>query len=405
MLNQVHVFTSITSNYLPKARVLADSVKTLHPEVVFSVLLSDNPPDGFDLAAEPFDRLILIDDLDIPEKDSWIFLHSVVELCTAVKGFAFQYIMDQPGVKKVFYFDPDTVVFGRLIELSLWLDQHSVLLTPHQIDPDQSYESIADNEVASLKHGVFNLGFLAVNNVPSGRALIDWWAERLHHFCFDDIPGGLFTDQRWMDLAPCFFDDIRIIRDPGFNVATWNLSRRTVTGDYSSGFVVNKSPLGFYHFSGMDSGAQLIMLDRYAENNRSLRELRDWYIQRCEYYGQSQLGALAGVYDYYSDGVKITRAERLFYRERLDVRKRFPNPYMASDINNSYREWYRLHVGDPVDLSVISVRESASVRAVMRDVSVFINHRAEKSRTTGWFKRILGKTFSASLNLLVRFIR
>ena len=47
-------YTSITSNYIPKARVLAHSVKRAAPGSRFHLLLSDVPPAGFDLADEPF---------------------------------------------------------------------------------------------------------------------------------------------------------------------------------------------------------------------------------------------------------------------------------------------------------------------------------------------------------------
>ena len=76
----------------------------------------------------------------------------------------------------------------------------------------------------------YNLGFLAVRMTGQGREFIDWWAERLRLFCYDEVPNGLFTDQRWVDLAPAFFDDIAIIRDPEYNVATWNLTHRRATG-------------------------------------------------------------------------------------------------------------------------------------------------------------------------------
>jgi len=179
----VHVFTSITSNYLPKARVLARSVKQRAPEVQFHLMLSDVPPPGFDLAAEPFDHLIRLEDLAIEQAAQWAFGHTVVDLCTAVKGFAFQRLLDLPGAEKAFYFDPDMVVFDRLDELIERLDRHSILLTPHQCEPEDTLEAIADNEIASLKHGVFNLGFLGVRNSDEGRRFIDWWAARLEHFC------------------------------------------------------------------------------------------------------------------------------------------------------------------------------------------------------------------------------
>ena len=34
----------------------------------------------------------------------------------------------------------------------------------------------------------------------------NWWNNRLQLYCYDDIPRGIFTDQRWVDLAPAYFD-------------------------------------------------------------------------------------------------------------------------------------------------------------------------------------------------------
>jgi glycosyltransferase involved in cell wall biosynthesis len=60
---------------------------------------------------------------------------------------------------------------------------------------------------------------------------------------------GLFVDQRWVDLVPGLFSSVTIHRDPGCNVAYWNLYHRHV--EYSDGeHTVNGSPLKFYHFSG-----------------------------------------------------------------------------------------------------------------------------------------------------------
>lgn len=355
---KIHAFTSITSNYLPKARVLARSLKSVSPDVCVHLCLNDMPPPGFEMAAEPFDRLILLEDLEIPHKRGWIFGHSLVELCTAVKGFAFTEIFRNTEAEKVFYFDPDIVVFGRFEDLLERLDQGSIMLTPHLTEPEDDLDAVADNEIASLKHGVFNLGFLGVRRTEEGMKFLDWWRSRLYHFCRDDIPGGLFTDQRWVDLAPCFFDGVVILRDPAFNVATWNLTHRLAEGSLETGIFINGSPLGFYHFSGFDSGAQEVMLKKYGRSAPVLFALRQWYVDACEREGQSVLGNRPSVYAAYSNGEIITAHQRAVYRSRPDVQKAFPDPFMADDVNRSYFHWYRAHYGDgsvsssPMDMTV-----------------------------------------------------
>ncbi len=52
--------------------------------------------------------------------------------------------------------------------------------------------------------------------------------ERLRSECYVD-PGNMrFVDQRWVDFVPGIFDCV-IIRDPGCNVAYWNLDHRELT--------------------------------------------------------------------------------------------------------------------------------------------------------------------------------
>ena len=341
----MHIFTSITSNYIPKARVLAHSVKKYVPNAVFHLLLCDTPPQGFDLEQEEFDHLMLLEELDIDNQKSWIFQHNVVELCTAVKGRGFQEIFRRFGPDKIIFFDPDMVLFSGIEVIEGQLDQHSVLLTPHQTEPARTRSAILDNEVSSLKYGVFNLGFLAVRNSPEGIRFVNWWSDRLRDFCFDDRARGLFTDQKWGDLAPALFSDLGILRGPQFNVSTWNIDSREITGDIAEGVYVNKIPLCFYHFSGIDSGAQKLMLEVYGNNNPVLHQLRDWYLIRCDEMGQGLLGKLPCRYAFYDNGNEVRPAERLLYRYREELSDRFPDPYACPPKGIGYRAWFRSNAG------------------------------------------------------------
>jgi hypothetical protein len=376
---QVQAFTSITTNYLPKARVLAHSIKRLAPAIRFHLVLNDHPPPGFALADEPFDSLIGLDELGFGQDRQWLFGHTLVELCTAVKGRAFQYLFDRCGAAKAFYFDPDTVVFGRLEELCALLDRHAAILTPHQCAPEETLEAVMDNELASLRHGVFNLGFLGVRGDGEGRRLVDWWTERLRLFCHDDFSRGLFTDQRWMDLAPCFFPGVGIVRDPGFNVATWNLTHRQVTGSLREGIRVNGEPLGFYHFSGFDSGAQELMLNKYGADNPALLELRQWYLGECDRHGQAELGRRVARWSQFDDGTPIEPRQREVYRIRTDLQRAFPDPFATADPNASYLHWWRANA--PSDAAAGSFRAPPDA-PFGRVLGEFIDYTAARVRRT-----------------------
>ena len=341
----MHIFTSITSNYIPKARVLARSVKIHMPGAVFHLLLCDTPPDGFDVQNEDFDHLHLIDDLAIENRQAWIFQHNVVELCTAVKGLGLALIFREFNADKVVFLDPDIAVFSPLAEIETLLERHSIVLTPHQTVPEESRSAILDNEVSSLKHGVFNLGFIAVSNSAEGLRFVDWWSDRLRDFCYDDRGQGLFTDQKWIDLVPALFSDIAVLREPQFNVSTWNLSHRRLTGDPASGVLVNNQPLCFYHFSGLDSGAMKVMMDMYGSDSPAVPELYTWYLAQCDAMGQAELGSQPCRFATYSNGDLIRPAERLLYRYREELLQRYPDPFDCAAGSGGYQAWFKENAG------------------------------------------------------------
>jgi len=184
MTPDVRCFTSASFAYLDRARVLAESVLRYHPRWQFHLLLCDENPPGFEWDADNdiFASVLRASDLDIPEYRRWAFGHNVVEFCTAVKGFMLERLLSRGG--SVIYLDPDTQVFTPLTEVEQLLEQHSVVLTPHVTLPETTPDGISDNEIGSLKHGIYNLGFIAVRACADGMAFARWWRDRLHQFCW-----------------------------------------------------------------------------------------------------------------------------------------------------------------------------------------------------------------------------
>lgn len=344
------VYTSITKSYLPKARVLAKSVKHFHPNWTFVLLYSDDLPADFDLNQEPFDEVLMIEQLGLPNWKAWAFGHAVVELCTAVKGPAAELLAQRPNVDKIMYIDPDIKVFTSLSSLELLLDQHEILLTPHLLDAEQDINAIQDNEISALKHGVYNLGFFAARTSGQGLDFIRWWAARLRLFCRDDIPGGLFTDQRWCDLAPAFFSGLYIVRDRGCNVATWNIAHRPLSKDAKGEFFVANVPLRFYHFTSYDNGNGLGMLMKYASSQTVAHELWDIYGKDLQENGQNDTRYKGWFYGQFENGEAIPSGARRLYQARPDVQKAFPDPY--SVVEPSFLSWWKAEVASGnIDLS------------------------------------------------------
>lgn len=334
-------FTSAATNYLPKVRKLFASIREHHPEWDIVLALADRDVGAVDFTTEPLDEVIAVEQLDIPDRERWIYFHTIVELATAIKPFVLKTLLQRPGVERVLYFDPDMVLFSRLDDLVAALDASNVVLTPHQTKPEMTLDAIRDNEISSLKHGVYNLGFLGVRPTTEGHRFAGWWADRIYHFCIADIPNGLFTDQRWVDLAPAFFDGVGILKSPRFNVATWNLTTREFAGSREAGFTVDGQPLGFYHFTGFDSGAHQVMADKNAPGNASVHGLVGWYREATRFDAQDPAAEVQWAFGHYADGSPVPQVHRRLYRARPDLQEAFPHPFRTEGDATAHR-WMTL---------------------------------------------------------------
>jgi hypothetical protein len=332
---KVTVFSSFTFTYLNRARVLFATLREHHPDWELVALITDAPPPGFTFKpkAEPFDRVVWARDLGIPDFDSWIFKHDVVEACTAVKGPFMHQACQAGDADAVIYLDPDTALFGRLDPLMDLLADHDIVLTPHLIDPNDETLAILDNDLAASKTGIFNLGFCAIRTRGEGARFAKWWNDRLLAFCYDDIPAGLFVDQRWCDHVPALFDRVKVLRDPGYNVASWNLSRRKLKVEKDGRLTVNGAPLRFWHFTKLGPLGDA-MTRRYALDNFPVYEIWRWYRDRVAAASDPRIPERWWAYEAYDDARPIEKPHRVLYRQRPDLQSSFPRPF-AGD----YQRW------------------------------------------------------------------
>lgn len=304
------ITTSICANYLPKAMALAESVKRCNPDHRFVLCLVERevPPEAAAFAA--FDQVVLSKDLGIDGFASFMFRHSIVEASTAVKGHLFEHLFLRfPDESRFVYLDPDTYVYSDLCEVEALLGEHPIIIAPHLLKPGH-----IEMELSSLKHGAFNLGFLAVNRSEEAQRFIRWWSARLSRYCYDDIAAGIFTDQKWINLAPCFFDTY-ILKHPGYDFATWTLKTSAVEREGEQ-LTVDGQPLRFVHFSGYDSGTvEWAMREWLPADKPVFRELAADYSAVLATHDADSLSQIAWSYQHYESGEKIEKQARYIWRE------------------------------------------------------------------------------------------
>jgi glycosyltransferase involved in cell wall biosynthesis len=334
-VSELTVCTIVSANYLAFARVLAASLAEHHPEARVVVLLVDRIDGRFDPDLEAFELLEVEELTALPNALPFLFKYTVLEANTAVKPYLLEHLMSQ-GAERLLYLDPDIQLFGRLELVEEALGQSNIVLTPHLTAPIE--DDRLPDELAIMRSGSYNLGFLGLAKSNTSETFLRWWEERIFDRCVSRVEQGLFVDQKWIDLVPGMFDGVHILTDPGYNVAYWNLHCRELR--VSDGISVNGRPLAFFHFSGIEP-KQLEVVSRHQDRFRLpdigdaalLYERYALLLAEAGYEASSQWTYRFSSFD---DGTPIPDLARDLYRSLGDGRDRFGNPFAVAD---GFKDW------------------------------------------------------------------
>jgi len=324
-------FTVVSRNYLAYALTLMRSVAAQHPDSKRYLCLADERSDDPALDTNLFET-VTIDKLDLPHFDAFVFRYDIMELNTAVKPYMFEWLRMRNPEAGLVYLDPDIYVLRPLDEVAqAFANCKLAVLTPHLNAPLPD-DGKFPTELSLMRTGAYNCGFVAINAAhPQSAALIDWWSRKLEFDCFVDLEAGLFTDQKWMDMAPSLFPDVQILRHDGYNVAYWNLVSRPVARAIDGGYTANGVPLVFAHFSGVNLGEPGIYSkhqNRFdAAGIGGLRPLYDEYLEKLRYNDHPGHVAKPYAYGRFADGEAIAPVLRRVYRRYFDVCCDSPQPH------------------------------------------------------------------------------
>ena len=389
----MHIFTICTRSYLAHCSVLAESLAHHNDGLKLSVVLVDGESKSeFDLA-----EVVLPQELPFDSDEEFrrmATIYDVVELSTAIKPWALRYFLDR-GHEAVVYLDPDIQVFESLAPLEAMCREHGIVLNPHTTRPLPRDERLpAERDL--LLAGSYNLGFIGVGKaaVP----MLDWWSERLRRDCVNNVQEGLFVDQRWIDLVPSYFDHI-LLKDPGYNVAYWNLPGRTVEENGDGSYLVDgKYPLRFFHFSGFSPNAPHLLTKHQGPEPRILLSDRPAVAKLCRDYarglrrhGYARWSRTPYRYDRTGHGMQIDRRARRAYRAALIEAERnqrelpVPTPFTPEG-GEALMQWLREPSGAGGGSVSRYLREVHQERADLR--TAFPNiEGADAERFLNWIRQ------------------
>ena len=197
----------------------------------------------------------------------------------SLKSVWLRSLLTSGGYQQVIFVDPDMFFFNDPQFLFDELNEGSILLSPHWRSSDPKKDAF--NFELNFRDGIYNGGFLGASF--GGIPALEWLARACLHKCEIDHERGLFYDQKYFDLLPSRFKDIRILRHKGCNVANWNQVDciRVLVDDQV--LINGTDPVVFIHFTkstilGIRNGTDSLLIAYLNEYESSLSRINPSYV-------------------------------------------------------------------------------------------------------------------------------
>ena len=337
--NNIVICTVATKNYLASARVLANSFLKYHPDGKVYVLLMDRVDGYFDPEQEKFE-IITIDEIKDISIRRMLFWYEALQASCSMKPYLLSHLFDKFGYKKLIFLDSDIMITSRLNDIWELLNKYSIILTPHNTEPISYKLRDIPNERTRLLRGIINGGFIALANDLNSRAFLAWWMERVYRKCFHDEEHGIYLDQKWLDLATAYFDNVHILRDTTYNVAWWNIDYYKIDSN-AENIMINGKPMRFFHFSHFNP-------DNFS-NVGNFKKLTPNILERLTPLFQAYRDALLAnqyketrkwpyAFNYFENGKRIPDNARSIYLNLGDKAQLFGDPFVTHGLH-SYFKW------------------------------------------------------------------
>lgn len=151
-------------------------------------------------------------------------------------------------------YQEDIIIIGADCELfaplEISFDDKDVWIVPHVKAPLENRQYMA--QIYDTGHA--NADFIALKNCENSKNILSW----LISVTEDGKKTGAFYEQTWLSSIPFLFDNVGIIRHPGYNVGYWDVNHTTLCfreGNYE----INGKPLVLFQYSGYVKGEPMKM--------------------------------------------------------------------------------------------------------------------------------------------------
>lgn len=173
--------------------------------------------------------------------------------------------------EQVVYLDSDLYFYNDYNFIFRELKKYNVLLTPHWRVTDPQYDYF--NFLDSFRDGLYNAGFIGASS--GAEDAMEWWAQMILFKCEVNRDAGFYVDQRYLDILPVSFKNVKALSHRGCNVANWNMAEcRRTPGKEGVVFINNEYPIIFIHYTNtmfagiLFNGDEILLpyLKKYRDN-------------------------------------------------------------------------------------------------------------------------------------------
>lgn len=292
------------------------SVAETFPDAARHVLIVDPCASLFDPAAENF-QVTFGTELGLPDFESHAFVNDALGLCCLLKPAFALHLLRRSPADVLIYLDSDMLCHTRPEVLLQVLSDAPVALTPHALAPLAESAPRRDNDI--MRSGPFNAGFFALRRSPEADRFLQWWLSAMQQE--RRLEASYCHDQQFLSLAAVLFSWIAVLRDPGYNVAYWNLSERPLARDSSGCLTAGGRRLSVFHYSFFDVARPALLVHRppmvIPAEGALLSEILAAYADRVWRAGYESCLRWSYAYAHFTDGKPITPAHRDYYLQRL----------------------------------------------------------------------------------------
>ena len=238
--------TYFDKNYLVQGFALIESLKRHDPNSELYVLALDETVAEYVARFQKKSNLIKESDIvdRFPQLEELKKTRKLTEYYFTMTPFLMSYVSELRLVGEIInYVDADIFYFDSPERIYRDFANFDVGIIPHNYNPR--------NENKLAKYGTYNVGLVTIRNNASGLSTLKWWQDRCEEWCEDKPLDGRYADQGYLNSFPKISSSLKIVLDPGANLAPWNIENYSLSLMGEKVVINDQYSLIFFHFHGL----------------------------------------------------------------------------------------------------------------------------------------------------------